>query len=338
MIKVYRVYGEFVKDYFPFKGYTGFMVRGAFGMALRKVCCTRSLDIECRKCDCYRKCYYARVFEASSLTRPAAKLATKSGREGIPRPYSVTPLYTSGRNVRFELTLVGRDVIEGEHLIVMALLLMADEGLGIDLTRNERRRVRLKKVYATTPPLDIGYTVFDSKRGYISSPTSASSELLEVFAAEAERIAELRPVYLNIQFKTPFKIQISGTPTTRPPLHAIVISLARKYSLLSEYYGVGTPLSVSEARRLKYVLSKSAKLEKGKYKRLRLFKKSLETGGIKTLGVFTIGFYRYRVDPKAWSTDEMILGLKLLLLGRYLGVGRGSSAGCGRYRLEIDLM
>ena len=74
MLVRYEVKGVFKQSYSPFSGYTGFMVRGAFGYALRRLVCD-DLKASCQACPLLTKCFYAYFFETSSAVKPDAKLA-----------------------------------------------------------------------------------------------------------------------------------------------------------------------------------------------------------------------------------------------------------------------
>ncbi len=334
MIITYQVYGKLIKNYSPFKGFTGLMVRGLFGLALRRLVCIKPDVSKCIECPYYRKCFYSRVFEATSRIKPDAKIAKRGGLAGITRPYTVSPVYVKGRSLNFKINLFGHEVISNEPIIVLALLEMGSHGFGMDPILGERRRFVIQKITAKRPREETQRIVYDFEEGYRYTHISKYyRDILEPFEYPAYKIISEKPSHILISFKTPVRIIHGGKMVEEIPLHAVIMNLARKYSLLCEYYNVGKPLTADEARNLKEVVSKYTKLVKAEYKRVRLHRYSIESNQIQSLGEFVKGSYLYSIDKKLWRTPEAYLMVELLLLGRYTHVGTLASAGCGEYEI-----
>jgi len=335
-LKIYSIKGSFIRNYFPFKGFTGFAVRGAFGLSLKRIVCEEDLEENCLSCPRYRECFYAWVFEATPDIKPDARLAAKGAKQGVTKPYTVTPVKVRSRMLEFKITLFSEKILSKEPLIVMAMLLMGSEGLGYDLTIGERRKftvnsITAKNIYGEEK------TIFDKYGGYrIEKPGRSSGSLLELFERRIEAIWALKPRKIIVNFKTPFRLVFEGKNVSEPPPQALVIHLARKYSLLAEYYGCGTPFTPRQAKRLKEITKRYMKIMYSRYKLVKLDKFSLEKGEKKSYGVFFKGTYIYKVDGGFWNHDDSKTVLKLLLLGQYLNIGKWSTAGCGKYDFLIE--
>jgi len=331
----YYIHGKFVKKYSRFKGYTGFMVRGSFGRALRDISCI-SMSESCIECKFYRNCIYAKMFESTSRIRDDVKIAVKSGKSGITKPYTVSQILYSNMDGRlfFKINVFGREFIENELRIIAAIIRMGDEGVGYDLSLNERRRFMIKSIIANDVGFNIKRKVFDYIDGiYFIPPKYVYRNLLDMFSKRALGLIFQKPRKILIEWRSPFRIISNGEMVEQPTLDMIIANIARKYSVLAEYYDIGEPLTPEEVYRMKEALKKYSRLIRYRYRYISLKKFSIERNTEERLGKFIIGKYLYEVDKGFWRRAETDLILKLLILGEYLHVGRLATAGCGEYSI-----
>lgn len=332
MIVTYHVYGRFRKRYSPFKGFTGLMVRGLLGYSLKNLVCMKSEVKACIECEYYGKCIYSKMMETTSRVKPSAKIAKKGGLAGITKPYTVTPLRIHGINLSFSVNLFGLEMISNEPLIILALLDMGCHGLGVDSTLRERRKFTVEKIVMTRPKEEAKRIVYTFEDGYrYAHITQYYKDILEPFEYSARRIVYEKPKSVIISFKTPVRVTRRHEVMKEIPMEAIVMNLARKYSLLCEYYNVGNPLKVEEARALRDLVRENVKLVNSRYRVVRLHRYSIDWKKRQSLGEFVKGNYTYSIEREFWKDYEALLMIKLLLLGKYTHVGTFASAGCGCY-------
>lgn len=110
--------------------FAGSLFRGAFGHALRRICCVTGLPT-CSPCPEYRACHYPYVFE----TPPPVDADRMRRYDQVPHPYVLMPgegcKERIGAQERFDvhLTLVGA-ACELAPLVVQAMRSAAHTGLG----------------------------------------------------------------------------------------------------------------------------------------------------------------------------------------------------------------
>ncbi|MCD6457799.1 MAG: CRISPR system precrRNA processing endoribonuclease RAMP protein Cas6 [Thermoproteales archaeon] len=331
MIVQYRVVGRFVRSYTPFKSFPGTTLRGAFGLALRRISCKDSSS-ECKSCSFYRDCVYARVFESSSFVKPSARIASKSGKEGVTNPYTIEVVKVFDDKIVFNVNLFG-EALKWEPVIVMAVVGMGFEGLGFDVVNAERRKFVVERIDWFDPYTSDRGILFTADTGFIKRNSKGKlSNLLEVFDRRAREIAEARVRKILFYFRTPYMLVSNGKPVYTPGFQCLVMNLARRYSLLAEYHEAGRPFSVSKARALKN-LSAKVRLVSWILSRTRAVVKASIKGVKKNLGRFAKGVLVYKLPEDFWNCEDSLTILKLMLLGEYLHVGKLATAGYGDYEL-----
>ncbi|RLE61986.1 MAG: hypothetical protein DRJ38_10440 [Thermoprotei archaeon] len=334
MITQYRVYGRYIKKYFPFKSYPGTTLRGVFGLTLRRISCKTGLK-ECKDCTVYKDCPYASIYESSSFLKPSARIAAKSGKEGVTNPYTIEDISIQDERISYVINLFG-DAIRWEHLVVMAIVGMGFEGLGFDPVSGERRRFIVERIDWFDPYTSNKGVLFTSETGFMHREEAGKpSNLLEVFDRRVREIAEMRVSRVLLYFKTPYLLFSEGKPSYTPNFSTIVMNLARKYSMLAEYHGVGHPFSLAKARALKRLSSK-VRLRKWVIEGFRKVVKTNLNGGKKCMGKFAKGILTYELPEDFWKREESFDIFKLLFLGEYLHVGKLASAGYGDYELYFS--
>ncbi|RLF05367.1 MAG: hypothetical protein DRJ60_05690 [Thermoprotei archaeon] len=334
MLRVYEVEGLFEKRYSSFAGYPGFAIRGAFGYALKKLVCRVDLNTNCKACKHYRSCIYALIFEPSSLIKPDAEIARKGGRRGVTRPFVIKVGHVRGSKISFSIVLMG-SALEYEHVVVMAVIGMGFEGLGLDKRLGERRKFKISRIKC----LDVidGSTriVYAEDKGYVLSERPANRiDLLKFFEDKADSFIKVRPKELKLTFTTPTNIRSKGQTLITPSLRYVIANLARKYSLLAHYFGIGKSLRADEAKAIIQGAEAFSELTSCNVRKMMLRKSSIK-GYVKILGDFIVGSLSYRLNWKAISEDIAKRLIALLLLGKYIHVGNLTTAGCGEYDINL---
>jgi hypothetical protein len=199
--------------------YSGSMLRGAFGHALRHLSCMTKMP-SCHDCMLYRSCPYPLVFEHPPLASGFQDFSQ------IPNPYIIEPpplgskVYQRGEILSFNMVLIGRALAQ-LPLIIFAWQRALAFGLG-----KERSRARLLNVIVD-PDRPHVQVVYDTA---IDTTVQAYSPPPPSVLADTDAV--------TLQFVTPLRIQKQGKilahdMTARDFLNALV----RRYFLLLEFHG-----------------------------------------------------------------------------------------------------
>lgn len=334
MLISFIVCGRFIRRYARFRGFIGTTVRGALGLVLRRISCRVNGVDDCRGCKFYRDCPYAMLYESSSLQNPGVDAAAKRGLEGVTNPFTVEVLGVDQSRVRFAVNLFGR-AVRLERQVLASIVGMGLEGLGFDASVGERRRFVVERIDRVVPESGDSAVIYAEASGYIpSEPRLSSRGLLEVFERRARDIIEAGPGKILLFFLSPFRLVVGGRLLDKPPLEAILMNLARRYSLLAAYHGAGKVLDKPTVRGLK-ALARLAKLEEALIAERGSVGKVSLRGERRSYGSFVRLALSYSVPRSFWSGEHALLAAELLLLGEYLHVGKLASAGYGDYEVYI---
>lgn len=282
--------------------YAGSMIRGAFGRALRKTACmTRQSD--CKSCPLYRTCPYTAIFEAPPPMEGGIQKFSH-----IPNPYVIEPPewgkheYEVGEHFRFSLVLWGRARAQ------LALIIYA-----------------MQRAFS--------YDVGHGKAKLLSVAKSNGSEHSEIiFTPAMERVTRHEQEsslavpfddMVTMTLETPMRLQNNGRPLG-PDLitsRALLMTLTRRASLLSAYQ-CGIPCSLNFNR----LIEEGEKVELKKHLDWRDWtryssrqQRQMSFGGV-------VGSIELCHLSPTWRI--------MLTLGLLTHVGKNSSFGLGRYRLE----
>jgi len=335
MIRTYIIEATFEENYTPPKSFTGFALRGALGIALKEIFC-RKLSKPCFECNNAINCFYAYFFETGSYLKPNAKIATKSGKYGVTKPYVLTSVKIRNRKLQFKLTIFGPKAIRNEAYIIMALIKAGQKGLGVDMKQNKRRKFKINKITSLNPFTKDRREAFNEETGYMinfANLKELKTPILNQLEEKAEKIISLKPSKIIIKLKTPTKLRRNNKTLIKPKICNIIANLARKYSLLSEYHEIGKPLTPQQAKTIINFSKNNFKLIESNYRELTLKKYSLESNTKKNLGSFVKGIYINTIKDSFWNNKLNNLIVKLLLLGEYTGIGAFTTAGCGQMEI-----
>ncbi|MBF0487858.1 MAG: CRISPR system precrRNA processing endoribonuclease RAMP protein Cas6 [Nitrospirae bacterium] len=287
--------------------YKGSTLRGGFGGAFRRIFCTQK-KTDCRGCNHKGTCVYSYVFE----TPPPVGSAVMRKYEAAPHPFVINPtmdrktIYKSGEEISFGLTLIGRAVT------YLLYFISAFDEFGKNGIGKGRGEFELKEVVC-----DGGNTIYDDKHKVVNgfNPSYLT------FSCDAE--VESTTKSLKLVFLSPSRIIYGGTLVVNPDFHVIIRQLLRRVSLLSYFH-----CSIDPSKWDFKGLIELARGVKVTHKRIRWY-----------------DWQRYssRQDTKmsmGGFMGEMTLSGKLepfrqlLRLGEVLHIGKGTSLGLGKFKIE----
>jgi CRISPR-associated endoribonuclease Cas6 len=205
----------------------GSMIRGAFGMALRRLVC-HDLDLSCRTCPLEASCAYPQAFEP----RPPANADRLSNFQDVPRPFVFDPPaaeeaeFAPRQPVTFGLTAIGRAARLVPYF-VSAFRNLADEGLGPRRARFDLLEVAAldaagthTAIYQNTTPLV-----------RLTAPTLRADDLVK--PGDTTRTS------LLLRFTTPLDLKDQGVPVGIPEFAPILRRLRDRANALSTFFGDG---------------------------------------------------------------------------------------------------
>jgi hypothetical protein len=209
----------------------GSMIRGAFGMALRRLVC-HDVDLSCRACPLEASCAYPQTFEP----RPPANADRLSNLQDAPRPFVFDPPaaesaeFAPGQPVTFGLTAIGRAARLVPYF-VSAFRNLADEGLGPRRARFDLLEVAAldavgtrTAIYQNTTPLV-----------RLTAPTLRAADLVK--PGDTARTS------LTLRFSTPLDLKDQGVPVGIPEFAPLIRRLRDRANALSTFFADG-PLSL----------------------------------------------------------------------------------------------
>ncbi len=200
--------------------YSGSLLRGVFGHALRRVSCMTKMKA-CPACPLYRTCPYTTVFEM-----PPPEQHHLQNFSQIPNPYLIEPpplgrkTYQVGDVLSFSLILIGPAIAQ------LPLLIFAWQqafALGVGKTNSTACLINVVLMTATESPK----VIYDAQ---IDSPVHAHEAFM------LPRLADQHSV--TLQFNTPLQIQKQGKVlAAEMSAKDFLMALIRRYYLLYEFYG-----------------------------------------------------------------------------------------------------
>lgn len=203
--------------------YSGSLLRGVFGHALRKVSCMTQLKV-CAECPLYRTCPYTTVFEM-----PPPLQHNLQNFSQIPNPYLIEPppmggkVYQAGEALSFSMVLIGPAIAQ-LPLIIFAWQQAFALGVG--------------KYRSTARLLDVALIDAQNRRRLVYDPQihqSVQAHALPELPALAQQQGTV-----TLDFLTPLHIQKQGKVLAENmTAKDFLMALIRRHYLLHEFYGRG---------------------------------------------------------------------------------------------------
>jgi hypothetical protein len=289
----------------------GSLLRGAFGHALRRLSCmTRQKD--CAACPLFKTCPYPAIFAPPPLEHRIQHFRQP------PAPYLIEPedwgarVLERGDTLRFGMTLMGRAGRE-LPLIVEALRQAAHRGLG-----KTRGTAELEEAILL-PPTGEGdaLTLFRPAR---------DKRLRDLPACDL--VAPPPPPALSgvtLRLRTPLRLQENGRalPPARLTPATLLMTAVRRAALLAELYGNGVPdWNFKALTRQAAAVTDDRKLHWQDWSRYSSRQnQAMQLGGV-------LGTWRL--------SGELAAFFPALFLGQWLGIGKETVFGLGRYEIADD--
>lgn len=209
--------------------YSGSMLRGAFGHALRHISCMTKMA-DCKTCPLYRSCPYPAIFETPPPEHHGLQVFSE-----IPSPYIIEPPalgskdYQPGDTLSFSMVLIGT-AIQQLPLIIYAWQRALARGLG--------------KLQSQARLIDVALT--------LSQTQTESSEQVVIYTAQEGAVVINHEHLINknrfeypdsitqsltLHVKTPLRIQKKGQTLSHDMTgRDFIMSLVRRYYLLEEFH------------------------------------------------------------------------------------------------------
>lgn len=284
--------------------YSGSMLRGAFGRALRQLSCVTDMD-NCTHCLLYRQCVYPALFEP-----PAPTASTFQKFSAIPNPYIIEPpamgkrQLHKGETFSFSMVLIG---YANEHLalIIQAVKKALARGLG-----------------KTHSPVLLQNIVFEPQQAVESIIYDGQQAILSPLPHYQRSLPKLT-TQISLQLLTPLRIQrkkkiLSHTLNARDFLMALV----RRHYLLHEFYtdSYQAPVFADLAYQASLIQCKT-KLQWHEWERYSSRQKQKMTlGGV-------MGQLILSGDLKPFE--------EIIYTGQWLHVGNKTTFGMGHYQICV---
>jgi hypothetical protein len=286
------------------------MLRGAFGLAFRRLCCVPQCTAA-PKCPLDQTCPYKAIFEPS----PPPDADRLSKNQDVPRPFvfrapsDPRTKFTAGEEFSFDLVLIGRAV---DHLpyFVLSFRELAAEGLGLN-----RARCELKSVEEPAS----GQSIFASSDQVFRGPKGLK---LEHWLEDRTGSFPQPLKTVQVEFLSPTLLKAESQVVRKPEFSHVIKRLRDRINSLSTFFGQG-PLDADFAglgKRAEQVRTVSCNVQWEER-----FRTSSKTRLRHELSGFT-GQAFYEGD-----LDEF---LPWLLLGELVHIGKHTAWGMGQIRVK----
>lgn len=300
----------------------GALLRGVFGAALRQGVCSTGLP-RCTECPLRASCAYPAVFET-----PPAPTQFAQRFEQVPNPYVIEPpagptKLRSGAPLVFHMVLLGQETLGRLALVHGAWQRALAAGLG-------QRRVagRLVAVDTIAPDGRIQPLLDDARRHITARPDELPRLDLPLLQLTHGHTQHPAPQALRLELLSPVRLQRDGKPLRPAELtpRAFLSALLRRLNLVLDLHLGIRPAPfdaralLAQAERIEHDAGALRWVELGRYSARQ--DRSFPQGGL--------------LGPWLWRGELGDL-LPWLLLGQWLHVGKGATAGLGAYRvLAVD--
>jgi hypothetical protein len=287
----------------------GTILRGAFGLALRRLVC-HDVDLPCRTCPLEPTCPYPFTFEP----RPPAGSDRLSNFQDVPRPFVFhvplddRPEFPAGEPVTFHLIAVGRATRLSPYF-VSAFRNLADEGIGPG-----RARFDLAEVAALDPQgtPDIVYQPI-TPLVRLTAPTLRPADLM--------RPDDNTRTRLTLRFATPLDLKDHGVPVGIPAFAPILRRLRDRANALATFFADG-PLDL-DFKGIS-TLAETVRLVRNGTRLLEVNRRSSRTGQRHDIGGL--------VGEAEYEGEAIGRLMALVRVGEVIHVGKHAAFGNGGFQ------
>ena len=304
------------KLYLPI--YKGSTLRGGFGHSLRRVICVTK-GKECKDCLLKQKCIYSSIFET-----PPPKNTTKLRKYPYaPHPFVIEPPleekreYKEDNEFSFNLILIGK-AIDYLPYFIFAFDKLGELGLG-----RGKGKYLLKEVRSINGNSNSAHPIYTGEDKILKDSYSLISgkDILE----ECKKYYHKRGLTLN--FVTPARLKYQEHFIKNLEFHILIRNLLRRISLLSYFHcdkelQIDFKALIEKAKSVKRTSNNLSWYDWQRYSARQNTKMLL--GGF--IGKVTFAFDG--IEPEQF--------LPLILLGKYIHVGKGTGFGLGKYEISKE--
>jgi len=288
----------------PLNFYSGSMLRGAFGHALKKITCLTKMD-DCKRCLLYRQCQYPRIFAPP----PPQQNGLQTFSE-IPPPFIIEPPAPGRQTLETGAKFCFQQVLIGSAIDQLPLIILAwQQALKQGLSRYQTRMTLSQVIFEPNQPGE--QTIYQADQPANPIPTP-------VFKAEFP--ATLNQIRLSLL--TPLRIQQKGRILGNELRGSDFIrALIRRYYLLQELYQPDyQPPDFTQLADLADKIQAQPDLKPCEWSRYSNRQKQKMT--------FRGVMGQIKLD------GDLTPFIPLLVGGQWWHVGNKTSFGMGRYRIE----
>jgi len=287
--------------------YSGSMLRGAFGWALKKTVCMTKMN-DCSQCLLYRQCQYPQIFAPPPVNSAFQKLSQK------PVPYIIEPpplgrqQLKAGQTFHFNMVLIG-PALEALPVLIHSWQHALARGLG-----KQQTPARLEQV-VFEPGQRAETCVYQQNDGQLK-PSPAFNPALP---------ANSQHQRLSMTLTTPLRLKSRGKILSSALKgEDIIKALFRRYYLLQEFYSPDyQPPDFSELGQQALKINAEHQLKWHHWSRYsNRQQQTMPLGGV-------VG--------KIHLTGKLAPFLPLLYQGQWLHIGNKTSFGLGCYQLESGI-
>jgi len=276
--------------------FTGSMLRGAFGHALRRLACV-TRQRECAGCTLLAGCHYPALFE------PRLKADKTGGAPDPSPPYILEPALggrelAAGEPWQFDLVLMG-PALEALSMVILAFSQAARAGLGKGKQVATLERVEVQQGQ--------GWQLVCDQR----------DPLIRAHDSGVAPLPAMKAGAIRLELLTPTRLLRQGHPVGPEKIRApdFLGALLRRGSQLGDYLGLPAPASVDlQPAGLEPVSLRWLEWERYSNRQ----QQSMSLGGL--VGQFELTHLPEALWPWLW-------------LGQWGHVGKNASFGLGHYRL-----
>jgi hypothetical protein len=294
-----------MRDELRLPDYSGSLLRGNFGAALRRTACMTGAR-ECAPCPLYRTCPYPAIFETPA---PVTHFLQRFSQ--VPNPYVIEPPPLGTRYVpadeifSFAMVLVGRG-LDQLPLIVYALERAFSSGIGRLRARGSLVDIALEGPEGTESVWNVESSTIGTHEQKLSIP----------FLPDTDAV--------TFKIYTPLRLQNQGhrVPLDRLRPRTLFAALLRRTALLFELHAA-LPGLAGDARRLTAAAASLVDERRLQWKDWTRFSsrqdQEMTLGGV--IGEWTLSGDLSELLPWFW-------------VGQWLHVGKNATMGMGRYSLK----
>lgn len=289
-------------DKLTIPSHSGSMLRGAFGMALRRLSCLTELP-DCRHCPFKAGCAYTQIFENTddNGTNPYVLRPPKS--------QTILPNHTW----QFGITLIGT-ASEHYELIIKAWQDALMMGIGGGKHRVSANIVKV---------MNMGQVVFEKNRFIITNPRALKTITIPNID---------NATHFTLHFVTPFRLQHQGKIAHQShqfESRQLLINLYNRILRCQENHDKGNDWQIGYADFGEFLADIDSLIFDDKVQSVNINRHSSRQGRKITL-FGMIGDVTITGDSKV-----LVRLLRLLWLGQYINVGKSTTLGLGQYQLQV---